>query len=54
MNIDYKTGDIIMYCGDKRHKTWFSYFSSLVRFATNSYITHIGMIVKDQDLQIKN
>lgn len=49
MTDNFNTGDIIMYCGSKRHKTWFSYFSSLIRFATNSYITHIGMVIKDPD-----
>jgi hypothetical protein len=49
MNYNLNTGDVILYCGSKRKKTWFSIFSSLIRYATHSYTTHIGMIVKDPD-----
>ena len=40
-----KTGDLILFCG---HNTGLmSLFSSMIRYATHSNYTHVGMIIKD-------
>jgi len=45
--MDYKTGDIVLFCGKRTYDSWLSYFSSFVKFTTNSFVTHIGVILKD-------
>ena len=42
-----KTGDIILFCG--RSDGWIQYFSDLIKYATHSNYSHVGMIVKDPD-----
>ena len=41
MNYDFKTGDILLFCGGN------SCFSSLIKRFTKSDFTHVGMILKD-------
>lgn len=45
--MDYKTGDILLFCGKRKYDSWLSYFSSFVTFTTSSFVTHIGIILKD-------
>ena len=42
--LNLKTGDLILFNG---HDGWLKYFSSMIKYATHSNYSHIGMILKD-------
>ena len=45
--MELKTGDLILFGGKRNYKSWISYFSSFVKYTTSSFVTHVGVILKD-------
>ena len=45
INTDLQTGDLILFNGEETG--WLKYFTEMIKFATHSNYSHIGMIVKD-------
>jgi hypothetical protein len=45
--MELKTGDLILFGGKRKYKSWLSYLSSFVKYTTSSFITHVGVILKD-------
>uniref|UniRef100_A0A6C0EIG1 Peptidase n=1 Tax=viral metagenome TaxID=1070528 RepID=A0A6C0EIG1_9ZZZZ len=40
-----KTGDLMLFCGHT--DGWMQYFSDMIKYATHSNYSHVGMVIKD-------
>ena len=45
--MELKTGDLILFGGKRNYNNWLSYLSSFVKYTTSSFVTHVGIILKD-------
>ena len=46
-DIDFNTGDIILFEDKTHNKSWLDYLSYLIQYFTDSKYSHVGMVVKD-------
>ena len=37
--MELKTGDLILFGGKRKYKSWLSYLSSFVKYTTSSFVT---------------